>query len=214
MSTATAPAANAASTGLATWTIDPAHSEIQFKVKHLMITTVTGSFQKFEADITAPGDDLSKARVTLRLEAASVTTGSEQRDGHLKSPDFFDIANHPHIVFTSMKAENMDNDGNWTLLGDLTINGITKPVKLDVEFGGVMKDPWSNTKAGISINGKLNRKDWGLNWNAALEAGGMLVSDEVRIACEVQLVKQGRATRKEAPPRVGIMYFPYHGLRA
>ncbi len=191
MSTTTSPAAHAANTTLAPWTIDPAHSEIQFKVKHLMITTVTGSFQKFEADITAPGDDLSKARVTVRLEAASVTTGSEQRDGHLKSPDFFDIANHPHIVFTSRKAEDVDHDGSWTLHGDLTINGITKPVKLDVEFGGVMKDPWGNTKAGITINGKLNRNDWNLNWNAALEAGGMLVSDEVRIACEVQLVKQG-----------------------
>mgnify|MGYP001417920460 CR=1 FL=1 len=193
MSTATATAANTASNTITKWTIDPAHSEIQFKVKHLMITTVTGSFQKFEAEITAPGDDLSKARVTLKAEAASVTTGSEQRDGHLKSADFFDTANHPHIIFTSTKAEDVDHDGSWTLHGDLSINGIVKPVKLDVEFGGVMKDPWGNTKAGITINGKIDRKQWGLVWNAALEAGGMLVSDEVRIACEVQLVQQGAA---------------------
>ena len=158
-----------------------------------MITTVTGSFQKFDAEITAPGDDLSKARVTFKAEAASVTTGSEQRDVHLKSGDFFDTANHPHIIFTSTKAHDVDHDGSWTLHGDLSINGIVKPVKLDVEFGGVMKDPWGNTKAGITINGKIDRKEWGLVWNAALEAGGMLVSDEVRIACEVQLVQQGAA---------------------
>ena len=193
MSTATTTAANTASNTITKWTIDPAHSEIQFKVKHLMITTVTGSFQKFEAEITAPGDDLSKARVTFKADAASVTTGSEQRDGHLKSADFFDTANHPHIIFTSTKAEDVDHDGSWTLHGDLSINGIVKPVKLDVEFGGVMKDPWGNTKAGITINGKIDRKQWGLVWNAALEAGGMLVSDEVRIACEVQLVQQGAA---------------------
>ena len=173
MSTATAPAVNTATTAPVKWTIDPAHSEVQFKVKHLMITTVTGSFQKFDADIEAPGDDLSKARVTFRAEAASVTTGNE------------------HIVFTSTKVEDVDHDGSWTLHGDLTINGISNPVHLDVEFGGVMKDPWGNTKAGITINGKFDRKRWGLVWNAALEAGGMLVSDEVRIACEVQLVKQG-----------------------
>lgn len=175
------------------WTIDPAHSEIHFKVKHLMITTVTGSFGKYEAEIVAPGDDLSKARVTFRAEAASVTTGNEQRDAHLKSPDFFDTAKHPHIVFTATRTEDVDHDGSWTLHGDLTINGITKPIALDVEFGGVMKDPWGNTKAGVSIHGKLDRKQWGLNWNAALEAGGLLVSDEVRIACEVQLVQQGEA---------------------
>ncbi len=191
MSTATASAANTATSNLVKWTIDPAHSEVQFKVKHLMITTVTGSFQKFEADIIAPGDDLSKARVSFRAEVASVTTGSEQRDGHLKSSDFFDSTKHPHIIFTGTKVEDVDHDGSWSLLGDLEINGITKAVKLDVEFGGVMKDPWGNTKAGVIINGRVNRKDWNLNWNAALEAGGMLLSDEVRIVDEVQLVKQG-----------------------
>ena len=191
MSTATASPATNTTTELVKWTIDPAHSEIQFKVKHLMITTVTGSFRKFDADITAPGGDLSKARITFRAEAASVSTGNEQRDGHLKSADFFDLTKHPHIIFTSTAADEVDDDGSWTLRGDLTINGISKPVKLDVEFGGVMKDPWGNTKAGVTINGKFDRKEWGLVWNAALEAGGMLVSDEVRIACEVQLVKQG-----------------------
>lgn len=193
MSTSTSPhqvAAPAAST-LTKWTIDPVHSEIQFKVKHLMITTVTGSFQKFGADIEVPGDDLSKARVAFWADADSVTTGSPDRDKHLKSADFFDMASHPKILFKSTGAEDVDHDGSWTLLGELTINGITHPIKLDAEWGGVMKDPWGNTKAGVTINGKLERSKWKLNWNAALEAGGVLVSDEVRISCEVQLVKQG-----------------------
>jgi polyisoprenoid-binding protein YceI len=172
------------------WTIDPVHSEIQFKVKHLMITTVTGSFQKFDADITS-GDDLSAANIVFTADVASITTGNAQRDAHLKSADFFDVEKYPAIVFKATGTKSIDHDGSWELRGDLTINGITKPVKLDVEWGGVMKDPWGNTKAGVSIHGKIDRKDWGLTWNAALEAGGMLVSDDVRISCEVQLVKQG-----------------------
>lgn len=173
------------------WTIDPAHSEIHFKVKHLMITSVTGSFLEFGGDILAEGDDLSKAEIDFWMEAASVTTGSPDRDKHLKSPDFFDTVAHPRITFKKTGAQDVDHDGSWVLLGDLTINGISRPVKLDVEWGGVMRDPWGNTKAGVTINGRIDRKDWNLNWNSALEAGGVLVSDDVRISCEVQLVKQG-----------------------
>ena len=173
------------------WTIDPAHSEIQFKVKHMMISTVTGSFGKFGADIEANGDDLSTAKIRFHADVESITTGNGQRDGHLKSTDFFSGEKHPQITFVSTGSKAVDGDGSWTLLGDLSMNGITKPVELDVEWGGVMKDPYGNTKAGVSIHGKVNRKDWGINWNAALEAGGVMVSDEVRIACEVQLVKQG-----------------------
>lgn len=184
--TAKAPAA----TGVK-WTIDPAHSEIQFKVKHMMISTVTGSFGTFGADIEVPGDDLSKAKIRFHADVESITTGNGQRDGHLKSTDFFSGEKHPQITFVSTGSKAVDGDGSWTLLGDLSMNGITKPVELDVEWGGVMKDPYGNTKAGVSIHGKVNRKDWGINWNAALEAGGVMVSDEVRIACEVQLVKQG-----------------------
>jgi polyisoprenoid-binding protein YceI len=191
MSTANTPAATAVpEQSLVKWTIDPMHSEILFKVKHLMITTVTGSFEKFDATIEAPHDDLSKAKVHFWADAASVTTGSPDRDKHLKSPDFFDIANHPRIEFRSTSVQDVDHDGSWSLLGDLTINGITNPIKLDVEWGGVMKDPWGNTKAGVSIHGKLDRSKWKLVWNAALESGGLLVSDEVRISCEVQVVKQ------------------------
>ncbi len=178
-------------TTMTKWTIDPAHSEIQFKVKHLMITTVTGSFQKFDADIDADGDDLNKAKVRFTADIASVTTGNEQRDGHLKSADFFDAEKFPQLVFESTASEDVDHDGSWTLRGNLTIKGVTKPVSLSVEWGGVQRDPWGNTKAGVSINGKIDRKEWGLNWNSALESGGVLVSDDVRIAIEAQLVKQG-----------------------
>lgn len=184
-------AATAPETNLVKWTIDPAHSEIQFKVKHMMISTVTGSFGKFDADIEADGDDLSKAKIRFQADVDSISTGNEKRDGHLKTTDFFGGEKHPQILFESTGSEAVDGDGSWTLLGELSMNGITKPVGLDVEWGGVMKDPYGNTKAGVSIHGKVNRKDWNINWNTALEAGGVMVSDEVRIACEVQLVKQG-----------------------
>jgi polyisoprenoid-binding protein YceI len=187
MSTATQASAGTA----VKWTIDPVHSSIEFKVKHLMFTTVTGSFRTYSAEIAAGGDDLSHAQVNFSAEAASVYTGNDQRDAHLKSPEFFDVVKYPAITFRSVRADAVDGDGSWVLHGDLTINGITKPISLDVEWGGVVKDPWGNVKAGVKINGKLERSKWNLVWNAALESGGVLVSDEVRIACEVQLVKQG-----------------------
>jgi polyisoprenoid-binding protein YceI len=172
------------------WILDHAHSEIGFKVKHLMITNVKGEFKEFEASIYTTGENFMTSEIDFWLNPASINTGDEKRDEHLKSPDFFDVENHKQISFTGNTFEQVDGDGSYTLYGDLTIRGISKQVKLDVEFGGIMKDPWGNEKAGFSINGKINRKDWGLNWNAALEAGGVLVSDEVRINCEIQLVKQ------------------------
>jgi polyisoprenoid-binding protein YceI len=172
------------------WGIDVAHSEIGFKVKHLMITNVRGSFREFDASIYTTGENFMNAEVDFWLNPASVSTGDEKRDGHLKSADFFDVENFKEIHFTANTVENYDKDGSFELWGELTIKGIKKQIKLDVEFGGVMKDPWGNHKAAFAINGKINRKDWGLNWNAALEAGGVLVSDEVWISCEVQLVKQ------------------------
>ena len=173
------------------WGIDSVHSEIAFKVKHLMITNVKGVFREFDASIYTTNEDFMTAEIDFWLNPASVDTGDEKRDAHLKSPDFFDVENHKQITFTGNTYEKVDNDGSYELYGDLTVKGITKRIKLDVEFGGVMKDPWGNEKAGFTLNGKINRKDWGLNWNAALEAGGVLVSDEVRISCEIQLVKQG-----------------------
>jgi polyisoprenoid-binding protein YceI len=172
------------------WVIDPTHSEVQFKIKHLMITNVTGSFNLFQATVETEDEDFSKAKISFNADIDSISTGNEQRDGHLKSADFFDAANFPKLSFVATKYENVDNDGSYELLGDLTIKDITKPIRLSVEFGGVVKDPYGNTKAGFSINGKINRKDFGLTWSAVTEAGGIVVSDDVRIVCEIQLIEQ------------------------
>jgi len=172
------------------WVIDPSHSEIAFKVKHLMITNVKGVFSEFEADITAPGNDFTKATINFRMNPASVNTGDAQRDAHLRSADFFDVENHKQVTFAVTSSKETDDEGNFEMHGDLTIKGISKPVVLNVEFGGVVKDPWGNNKAGFTITGKINRKDWGLNWNAALEAGGVLVGEIVNITCDIELTMQ------------------------
>lgn len=171
------------------WVLDPNHSEIQFKVKHLMITTVTGYFREFSASAESVDDDFSNATIAFEAKTASVDTNNADRDTHLKSGDFFESEKYPVLKFQSTGMKK-SGDGDFKLTGDMTIKDVTKPVTLDVEFGGIMKDPWGNEKAGFSLSGKINRKDWGLNWNAALETGGVLVSDEVRIFCEVQLAKQ------------------------
>ena len=172
------------------WGIDPVHSEVSFKVKHLMITNVKGVFNEFDASIYTTGEDFITAEIDFWMNPASVDTNDTKRDEHLKSADFFDVENHKQITFMGDSVENVDNDGSYELYGNLTIKGITHKIKLDVEFGGVMRDPWGNEKAGFTINGKFNRKDWGLTWNTALEAGGVLVSDDIYISCEMQLVKQ------------------------
>lgn len=172
------------------WAIDPAHSEVGFRVKHLMITNVKGSFKDFSASVYTEGNNFITSDIDFSLTTASVDTGMADRDVHLKSPDFFDSENHRNISFTGKSTEKTGSDDNFKLLGDLTIKDVTHPVKLNVEFGGIMKDPWGNEKAGYTIEGKINRKEWGLNWNTALEAGGVLLSDDVKIICEVQLVKQ------------------------
>jgi polyisoprenoid-binding protein YceI len=173
------------------WGMDPAHSEIGFKVRHLMISNVKGTFSKYKAQIeTGADEDFTKAKIELILDATSVSTGNDDRDKHILSGDFLDVANYPEIKFIGKRSENVDNDGSYELYGDLTIRSVTKEIKLDIEFGGVMKDPWGNHKAGINVNAKFNRADFGLVWNAALETGGVLVSDEVRISCEIQLVRQ------------------------
>lgn len=170
------------------WQIDASHSEIQFKVRHLMITNVTGNFKSFGADVESDGDDFNNASISFWADVNSVDTGSEQRDGHLKGPDFFDGDNFPKIEFKSESFENAGVD-NWKLKGNLTIRGVSKPITLDVEGGTLAKDPWGNIKTGFSISGKLNRKDFGLTWNAALESGGVLVNDEVKLLAEVQFAK-------------------------
>lgn len=170
------------------WVIDPSHSEIQFKVKHLMITTVTGSFGTFEGSAETEGDDFSTAKIQFSADIASIDTKSEQRDGHLKSADFFDAENHPKLSFESTGL--ISKGGNeYTLKGNLSIRGVSKPVELDVEAAGIANDPWGNAKAGFTLSGKINRKDFGLVWNMATETGGVLVSEEVKILAEVQLAK-------------------------
>ncbi|MEP6647832.1 MAG: YceI family protein [Saprospiraceae bacterium] len=171
------------------WNIDPVHSEIGFKVRHLMITNVKGYFKEYEASIYTTGDDFMSSEIDFWMSSASVDTGSPDRDKHIKSADFLDVENYPQINFSGNTYEQVDGDGSYELYGDLTIKGVTKRIKLDVEFGGVMRDPWGNVKAGITVNGKINRKDWNLNWNAALETGGVLVSEDVTVSCDIQLIK-------------------------
>ena len=171
------------------WVIDPSHTDIGFKIKHLMISNIKGKFNEFEASIYTTGDNFMTAEVDCWINVASVDTNDAERDKHLRSVDFFDAEKFPQISFVSNTVENVDKDGSYELWGDLTIKGIAKRIKLDVEFGGVVKDPWGNEKAVFTINGKVNRKDWGLNWNAALETGGILVGEDVRISCEVQLMR-------------------------
>jgi polyisoprenoid-binding protein YceI len=176
-------------TAKTTWVIDPSHSEIAFKVKHLMISNVKGQFGEFSGQLLTNGDDFTTSEISFQINPASISTGVPDRDGHLKSPDFFDVENFKEITFTSGKLSKT-GDNEFALKGDLAIKGISQPVKLDVDFGGLMTDPWGNVKAGFTLDGKINRKDFGLTWNAALEAGGMLVGEEIRLNLEVQLLKQ------------------------
>lgn len=170
------------------WGLDPMHSEINFKVKHMMIANVTGGFTKFDVTAQTIGNDFSTARINFKTDVNSINTNNEQRDGHLKSADFFDAETYPEINFESTGLEKK-NDEEFILNGNLTIKDITKPVKLNVNFGGIGTDPYGNTKAGFTIDGKINRKDFGLTWNANLEAGGVLVGEELKIQSEIQLAK-------------------------
>lgn len=171
------------------WNVDPAHSEIGFKVKHMMITNVSGSFGKFDVQVETNDDDFTTANIDFTADINSITTANADRDNHLKSLDFFDGANYPQLKFVSTKMEKKDNE-NYELSGNLTIRDVTKPVKLAVELGGIGKDPWGNEKAGFTITGKIIRTDFKLNWNAALETGGVLVSEDVKLYAEVQLIKK------------------------
>lgn len=171
-----------------TWNLDPSHSEVQFKVRHLMITNVTGHFSDFSVTATSDDDQFSNPSVSFSAKVESLSTNNEQRDGHLKGVDFFDVEKYPEIHFVSTGA-NRNDDGDIILTGDLTIRDVTRPVSVKVEFGGVAKDPWGNSKAGFTVTGKINRTEFGLSWNASLETGGVLVSEEIRLSAEIQLVK-------------------------
>jgi len=169
------------------WIIDPTHSEVAFKVKHLVISTVTGYFRKFEGNAESTSDDFSGATVAFSLAVDSIDTNQSDRDQHLKSADFFDTANFPTISFA---GKLVNQGGGYQLVGDLTLKGITKEVALEVTYGGTVGDPYGQTKAGFEIEGKINRKDFGLTWSAITEAGSVVVSDQVRLQFSVQLVKQ------------------------
>ena len=171
------------------WVIDPTHSEIGFKVKHMMFTNVSGKFSKFDATIEVEDNDFENAKIEFTGAIDSITTGNADRDTHLLSPDFFDAAQFPEIKFSATSFTKI-NEGEYELVGDLTLHGATKSVKLAADYGGLMKDPWGNTKMALALEGKINRKDWGLNWNSALETGGVLVSEEVRLNIELQFLQQ------------------------
>lgn len=171
------------------WVIDPAHSEIQFKVKHLMITTVTGYFRKFHLEVSTESEDFDTASdMIFSADINSIDTNNEQRDTHLKSPDFFNGEENPQIIFKGLKYEAVDDEAK--LKGELTIRNTTREVIVDVEFGGIVVDPYGQTKAGFTIKTKISRKDFGLTWNAVTEAGQVVVSDEVKVNGEIQLIKQ------------------------
>ena len=171
------------------WKIDPVHSEIHFKVRHLVIATVTGSFGIFEGSAHSSSDDFSEAEIEFSADVDSINTNQADRDAHLKSPDFFDAAKYPKITFKSTEFKKKSDD-TFTLTGDLTIKGTTRPITLDAEMGGTVKDPYGNIKAGFEITGKLNRKEFGLTWNALTETGNVVVADEIKININVELVKQ------------------------
>jgi polyisoprenoid-binding protein YceI len=174
---------------MSTYKIDAAHSEITFKVKHLMITNVTGSFSKFDATMESAAADFSDAKISFEADINSISTNNADRDGHLKSDDFFSAEKFPTLSFKSTSLTN-NGGSDYTLTGDLTIRDITKTVSFPVEYGGTATDPYGQVKSGFEIAGKFNRSDFGLTWSAVTEAGGVVVSDEVKLNLNVQMIKQ------------------------
>jgi polyisoprenoid-binding protein YceI len=171
------------------WKIDPSHSEVQFRVKHLMITNVTGYFRKFNLELETDNEDFNTARnIVFTADIDSIDTNSNQRDTHLKSEEFFHAREYPQIKFEGKKYEGRGE--NARLHGDLTIRGVTKPVTVNVEFGGIVKDPYGQTKAGFTVEGKISRKEFGLEWNAVTEAGKVVVGDEIKLHADIQVVQQ------------------------
>ncbi|MEO7457511.1 MAG: YceI family protein [Gemmatimonadaceae bacterium] len=182
MTTAIAPTTNA-------WKIDPSHTTVEFSAKHIMFTTVKGRFANVDGSITIEGDNPAASAVSVTMETASIDTRNEQRDGHLRSPDFLDAAQYPAVTFASTKIVG-DKDA-FRMTGDLTIRGTTRPVTLDVTYEGQGTDPWGGERIGFSAAGKIDRREFGLTWNQALEAGGVLVSNEIKIQIDAQIIRAG-----------------------
>jgi polyisoprenoid-binding protein YceI len=177
---------------MATYKIDVDHSDVMFKVKHLMISTATGIFKKFDATVETEGDEFTNAKVFFEADVNSIDTKNEQRDAHLKSDDFFNAEQFPKMTFKSTGIEK-NGEGEYTLKGDLTIRDITKPITLDVDYNGSTKDPWGFERAGFEVTGKINRKEYGLKWSAVTEAGGLVVDDIVKLVMNIEFVKQANA---------------------
>lgn len=173
-----------------TYVIDPAHSRIGFSARHAMVTKVRGSFNEFEGTGFFDAEEPSKSHLELTVKAASIDTRNEQRDGHLRSNDFVDMEQYPEITFTSTSVEALSSE-KYRVVGDLTVRGVTKPVTVDFEFTGTAVDPYGNQRVGFEGQTTINRKDWGVNWNAALEAGGVLVSEKVNLEFEVSAIRTG-----------------------
>jgi len=175
-----------------TWVLDPTHSALGFRIKHLMISTVSGQFNQFSASVETEGDDFATAKVHFQAAVSSISTNNEQRDAHLKAGDFFDAEKYPDIVFEGEKMEKTGDD-EYKLHGTITMRGVRKKLVLNVEFGGITKDPWGNTRTGFSVTGKINRQDYGMSFGAVSETGGLLLGDEVKVNASVQFVKQAVA---------------------
>jgi polyisoprenoid-binding protein YceI len=178
------------------WVLDPTHSEVQFKIRHLMISTVTGQFNKFEGTIETEDDDFTTAKAHFSAEVTSINTNNEQRDAHLKNVDFFDGDNHPQITFESEKMEKVDEE-NYKVYGIFTMRGISKKIILDAEFGGAATDPWGNSRVGFSLSGKINRKDFGVSFGLLADTGGVALANEVKMIVNAQFVKQKVAEVQE-----------------
>lgn len=170
------------------WKIDPTHSEVQFKVKHLVISTVTGSFGSYDGKIEADGDDFVNAKATFTADIDSISTNNEDRDQHLKSDDFFNAEKYPQLTFESTNFKKV-GEGEYKVTGDLTIRDVTKEVELDVVHGGTVGDPYGNTKAGFEVTGTINRKEFGLTWDAVTEAGNVVVGDKIKLHLNVQFIQ-------------------------
>jgi len=171
------------------WKIDPAHSEVNFTVRHMMISNVRGRFENFTGTVEFDQADPANSTVDVQIEAASINTREAQRDTHLRSGDFFDAENYPYLSFKSKNVEVLD-DARGRIVGDLTIRNITREVLLETEFNGMSQSPWGFSSAGFSASTKINRKDWDLTWNMALETGGVLVSDEIKINIELEIIEE------------------------
>lgn len=171
-----------------TWVIDPMHSEVQFKIKHLVISTVTGSFKKFEGSAITEGDDFNNAKVNFTMDVKSIDTNQPQRDGHLQSGDFFAAETYPEIKFESTSFTK-ENGNDYKMIGNLTMKGVTKPVELNVEYGGSEKDGRGNLKHGFEVTGKIKRKEFGMTYNAITEAGGLTLGEDVKLIANIQVAK-------------------------